>query len=141
MAVVALKDATRKRLEIVGIPVVQHDFQLGADLAEPGPVILDGATGKVLPSNAAAGGTAKVWGIAVSSGKSGQTVTVVRVGVLEGWDLDALNFQADVFASDTAGKADTAAGTVSVKLGDVMPVYSQAITAVPKKVLRVQLNN
>lgn len=50
--------------------------------------------------------------------------------------LDALNFGAPVYLSDTDGAMDSAAGTVSVLLGHVIPIWNGSGTI--RKALKVE---
>jgi hypothetical protein len=77
-------------------------------------------------------------GVAISeANQAGITITAVRKGVVDLGDaLDALAFNAVVYASDTDGTLGDAAGTVSKVVGEVIPAFG-ATTA--DKLLRVNL--
>lgn len=86
-------------------------------------VRLDTTTGKFVKAQATNAGNARVCGMVITKAvAANQTVTVVRKGWLNVGDaLSALNFDADVFLSDTAGTAADGAGTVSKVIGTVVP--------------------
>lgn len=111
----------------------------GATITVGQAVKLDGSTGKVNLALATTSGNALAIGIAISgSAETGGRPTLVRVGYLDVGDaLDALNFGASVYLSDTAGTLADAAGTVSKIVGTVVPGFGNGATA--DKLLRVQL--
>lgn len=102
-----------------------------------GAVRFNGTTGQVTPANATVAGEAGFQGIAINAAKRvNQAVTVVRDGLLDvGNALDALNVGANVFLSNTDGRLDDAAGTVSVVVGTVVPGWGGQTS---DKLLRVR---
>ena len=72
--------------------------------------------------------------IALESRKAGQPLAGLEEGMIYGFDLSGLAFDATVYVSDTAGSLDTAAGTTSLAVGKVYPV---ADVKTIKKVLYV----
>lgn len=101
-----------------------------------GNVVYFNSSGKVIKASGAASGTAKVAGIALQTVGAGQSVDVLKEGHLEGLTLTALAYGAKVYLSDTSGGFDTAAGTVSVVIGSVVPTSEQG----SNKLLYVQSN-
>lgn len=117
----------------------QFSAPSGAAVAKGQPVYYNSTTGRLAPADASAAGTAGVVGIALSKATpAGMTTTVVRKGYINlGNALDALNFGAIVYLSDTEGALADAAGTVSRVIGTVVPHFGA--TGTPDKVLRVDL--
>lgn len=120
MAVInTLDNGTKGRVEE---PFIQLSARAGADLNALTAVRFDTATGRVIPANAAnAGNMAGLYGFVIRSVKKGENVTVFRSAVLDGWDLTPLNYGAPVYLGDDGGLSTTA-GTVSFKVGMVVPV-------------------
>lgn len=87
-------------------------------------------SGNLVLSNAAAAGTAKFGGIILNAVGANQAVSLMKKGYLFGYNVSALAYGAKVFLSDTPGALDTAAGTVSVAVGAVVPLPDAARTKV-----------
>jgi hypothetical protein len=100
----------------------------------------DPTTGKMKISDAAGGATTQqVYGINITGYSTGigQAVTVMRHGVVAGFDLSGLNFGALVYLS-TAGGIDTAAnGTKTVVIGKVVGSSETDSSGNVKKLLAV----
>jgi hypothetical protein len=129
----------RTRLDIVE-SLEQRDLPLDVALTAPGPVYIDPVTGNFKPASAAAAGAAaKPYGIAVKPGGVGETVTAVARGELSGFDFSGIGFGADIFLSDAPGQVADAAGTVNVRLGEVMPVTGAPVGSARAKTLRVRV--
>lgn len=77
------------------------------------------SSGQVDLCSSGAAGTKQFRGIALESVSPGQGVSVCYEGVMEGYAIDALAFDALVYQSDTAGSLATAAGTATVQVGRV----------------------
>ena len=120
MAAVALL-TTSKRLDVVN-SYIQYTLPAGEDLEKGTPVRIDTTTGKWVKAKADTAANARVFGITVKRVKAGEGVTVIRRGILHGFVLTALAYDADLYLA-TAGGVDTAAGTVSKRLGFVSPVF------------------
>jgi hypothetical protein len=133
MANIAL--TTAGRVEIVGFPKVQKTLACGADLTAGDPV-QESTTGKWQAANATTAALARNVYILTRSGKSGESVTGVREGRLDGFALSGLAFNAPVYLSDTGTVAD-AAGTVSTILGFVEAATANQITGTHDKILRL----
>jgi hypothetical protein len=58
--------------------------------------------------------------------------TALRRGIMDGWDLSALAHDAPVFVSNTDGALDSAAGTLSIQIGRVLPVWGEALGSVSR---------
>jgi hypothetical protein len=95
-------------------------------------------TGTLALGNGTTAPESQIVGVAISeANQAGITITAVRKGVVDLGDaLDALAFNAVVYASDTDGTLGDAAGTVSKVVGEVIPAFG-ATTA--DKLLRVNL--
>jgi hypothetical protein len=91
--------------------------------------------GRLRKADASAAATAKAVGIALRAAAAGGGVTIATKALVAGFDLSALNFGADVFLSDVAGKLSTTPGTVPVVVGKVVPFHGQLIGSDPEKVL------
>lgn len=82
-------------------------------------VILDGSYDF---TTALASGTAGFRGIALETQVASGTISLLRRGVLFGYNLDAMNYDAPVYLSDTVGMLDTVPGTITVIVGRVISV-------------------
>lgn len=117
-----------------------HTALTNEDVEAGAPVRFDPVTGRFLNASAAAPATAVVYGIALKGVKKGMGVTAMRRGWVEGFNLDALPFDAQVYLSTTTGKLSTTPGTTSVLIGRVLPVHGHdRNTGSPAKLLNIIL--
>lgn len=85
-------------------------------------VRFDASTGKLTKGNASSSAEAADGGIAINGGAAGTTLTAIHYGIVDVGDaLDALDYGATVFLSDTDGVLGDSAGTVSKEVGKVVP--------------------
>lgn len=117
--------------------IVQRTLTAAEAIAEASMVRLDTATGKATPSNGTTAPEARVFGIALRAAAAGEPVTIIRLGLVDGLDLSALGYDADVFLSDTDGRLADAAGTVSKVIGKVIPGNSTLLGTAADKLLSV----
>jgi hypothetical protein len=82
------------------------------------------ATGKFTKANGSSAGEARAYGIATRTVRAGEALTAIKLGVVDGYDLSALAYDADVYLSDTDGKLADAAGTVSKVVARVIPAMA-----------------
>lgn len=108
-------------------------------IAKGAVVRLDGTTGKFMNGNGTTATEAAVYGIASHAAVAGQGLTAWRDAVLDGFDLSGLAYWAAVYVADADGGLDTAAGTVSVLAGRVIPAYAQPLGVAPDKLLRLRM--
>jgi hypothetical protein len=138
MADIALRTANKIE-NVQGSPSLQLTLPAGANIVAGQAVSIDATTGNfVLATNA------RVYGIALHTKRTGEGLTAVRVGILEGYVLDAVAYDADVFlgglgqAGGTAtGNLNAVAGTPSVRVGRVIPGTYNRSGASPDKLLFV----
>ena len=102
-------------------------------------VRLDTSTGKFTKANGSTAPEARIYGIATKTVAAGMPVTAIRQGVMDGWDLSGLNYDAVVYLSDTDGRLGDSAGTVSTVVGRVIPGSSEAVGTALSKLLLVDL--
>jgi hypothetical protein len=107
--------------------------RIAAEALTAGDSVYINSNGKVAKSNGGAAGTAKFRGVCLETVGAGQAVGCHIAGEIGGFDVSGLAYDAVVYLSDTAGKFDTAAGTVSVVAGRVAPMSDKDKT----KVLRL----
>lgn len=124
-------------------PVVVNERQFTGPAGEtivPGQYVrLDPATGKVVKGNATTAAEARSGGIALTGGVAGQAVTVAAQGaVLDVGDaLGDLDYDADVYLSNTDGVLADAAGTVTKIVGRVIPAWGHTTA---DKVLEIRMS-
>lgn len=80
------------------------------------------ASGKYGLADANAAGKQQMRGIALTGGAAGQTVPMLKKGLVYGFTISGLNYDAPLYLSDTAGALADAAGTMTVVAGRVIPV-------------------
>ena len=102
-------------------------------------VRLDTSTGKFTKANGSSTTENRIYGIATKTAASGMPVTAIRQGVMDGWDLSGLNYDAVVYLSDTDGRLGDTAGTVSTVVGRVIPGTSEALGTAYSKLLLIDL--
>lgn len=91
---------------------------------------VDPTTGKAGLCDCNASGHEQFRGIALTKAKAGQAFDGLMEGEVSGFDLSGVNYDAIVYASDTAGELATAAGTKTVQVGRVLPQSDSAGTKV-----------
>lgn len=136
MATIAL--LTANRVEVVE-SIKQMTLPAAEAITAGAPVRLDTTTGKWTNANGTTSGEARVWGIATRTVVAGEALTAVRNGVMDGFDLSGMNYDANVFVGDADGRLDTAAGTVSTIVGRVIPATATPLGTAFDKVLSVEL--
>lgn len=123
------------------VEVVQSWVQLtmpALEAIEAGAVVrLDPTTGKFRNGNGSDMTEGKLFGIALRSVAAGEALTALRRGILDGWDLSALNFGATIYASDTDGAISGTAGTKAVTVGYVVAGNAQLLGSTADKLLLV----
>lgn len=124
------------------INVAQSVRQLTVPAAEAivagAPVRFDTAAGTLTNANGTTAPEARVWGIALNSSDSG-AVTVVRNGIVDGFDLSGLDYDDPVYLSDTDGRIADTAGTVSTVIGRVVPGTAVTNGTALDKLLSIEL--
>lgn len=115
--------------------IEQRTLPLAADTDEGSPVYID-ANGKFAKADASGAATAKVYGVTLRKAKAGEPVTAIAKGTVGGFVLTEA-YGEDVFLSDTEGRLADAAGTVSTKVGEIVPGSGQTRGSAPAKLLRV----
>lgn len=125
------------------IEVVESETQMTLPAAEAitagNAVRLDTSSGKFTKSNAANAGEARVYGIATRTVAAGEALTAVRKGVLDGFDLSGLNYDAAIYLSDTDGTLADAHGTVTLEVGRVIPGTATTLGTAFDKLLFLDL--
>jgi hypothetical protein len=119
----------------------QLSLVAGATLEEGTIVAIDGTTGKAVAADASAddAGAAAV-GITVRKAQLNEAVTVLCDGVIGGFDFTSQNYGIHIFLSNTAGAVSDTAGTFSLRVGKVVPVYgTPSPSGAPKKALMITL--
>lgn len=136
MTVIALVTANR-------VNVVESREQMTLEAAEAITagflVRIDTSAGTFTLANGSSAAEARVYGMALKTVAAGEPVTAVRKGVVDGHDLDSLAYDDDVFLSDTDGRADDTAGTVSTVIGKVIPAEGQAVGSNPQKLMLLDI--
>lgn len=119
--------------------IVQMTLPAAEAIVAGAPVRLDTTNGKFTNANATVAAEARVYGIATKTAAAGESLTAIRKGVMDGFDLSALAWDADIFLSDTDGCIADAAGTVSTKIGRVIPGTATTLGTAYDKLLFVDL--
>ena len=102
-------------------------------------VRIDVTTGKVTLAKATGAAEARVFGMALETVIAGQSVTVVKRGVMDIGDApndNSMTYDDDVFLSDTDGTIADTAGSVNTIVGQTVPSWG-ATTA--DKLLHIDL--
>lgn len=100
-----------------------YTFIAGETITAGQAVSITIATGKLAVADAnGAGNLTQLRGIALNGGGAGAGIAVLKRGFVEGFTVSGLAYDSLVYLSDTAGALDTAAGTMTVQAGRVMPL-------------------
>lgn len=129
---------TANRVEIVE-SVIQMTLPTAEAVTAGMAVRLDTTNGKWTKANGTGAAEARAWGVATKTVASGQPVTAIRKGVMDGWDLSALDYDAPIYLSDTDGRLSTVAGTTSVVIGRVIPATSTTLGTAYDKIASIEV--
>lgn len=88
------------------------------------------ASGKFGIADANAAGLQQARGVFLKPSANNQGVEIVKRGKVEGFTVSAMAYDDLVYLSDTAGAFDTAAGTLSVICGRIVPLSDKDRTKV-----------
>lgn len=111
------------------LDIVERDNgQMSLPAAE---AITCGAPVRLVPSSTGAGKWTnanaqdatenKVWGIATRTVIAGETVTAIKRGVLDGFDVSSYDYGQIIYLSDADGRLADAPGTTVIPIGRVIP--------------------
>lgn len=137
MANIAL--TTAGRVEVVE-SLEQMTLLAAEDTTAGAPVRID-TDGKFTNSNASSTTEARTYGIATRTVKAGMPLTALHRGVMDGFALSGLAYDAAVSLSDTDGRVADATGTVNVTIGRVVPGTATTLGTSPDKLLLVEVEN
>lgn len=129
---------TADRVRIVE-SIEQMTLPAGGTITAGDAVRIDATTGRFVRALADTAANARIWGIASNSATAGLVVTAIRRGVMDGWDFDADDYDAEMYLSNTAGRIDNAAGTVSTVIGRVIPGTATTLGTDYDKLLHIGL--
>ena len=131
---------TANKLEVV--ESIQQFTLPTAEVCNPGQAArLDTANGKFTKSNGSSAAEARSLGVVVGgkANVAGEPVTAIKKGVIDGYDLSGLAYDAPVYLSNTDGALADAPGTVSVVVGRVIPGTSTTLGTPYDKLLLIDL--
>ncbi len=118
---------------------IQMTLQLAETLTVGQAVRIDTSVGKFTAANGSSTTENRIYGILVSKDGAGAVGTAVRKGVLDGFAITAMAYDAAVYLSDTDGVLGTTAGTVSTIVGRVIPATGTTTGTANDKLLFVDL--
>jgi hypothetical protein len=127
---------TSGKLRIVE-SIIQMTLPAAETLVAGASARLDTTTGKFTNSNGTTNAEGRAYGVVVRNAAAGEPVTVVNLGVVDGYDLSGLNYDAAVYLSDTDGTLADSAGTVGIQIGRVIPATSTTLGTAFDKVLAI----
>jgi hypothetical protein len=130
---------TADKVQVVSVINRQLTLIAGEDIVAGAPVYIKGTDGKFYNGDAnLAGANVNPYGVATHTVKAGQALTAIEDGLMDGWDLSAMNPGETVYVSDTGGKLADAPGTANLKVGMVVPAMAVPLGAAADKILRVK---
>lgn len=114
-------------------PVFPHKAEIipcvaGEAITAGAPVAL--TTAGWINADANAAGEQQVRGVALNSAGAGQAFDLLKRGHLAGASVSALANDAIIYLSDTVGRLDDTAGTMTVRIGRVVPLSDANATKV-----------
>ena len=115
-----------------------QDTQTAGEALTAGQVVTYAtATGSWVKYTAATG--LNPYGVVLRSVAAGESVTAIRKGVIDGYNLDSYTYNAAMYTSATAGAVADATSANAVVLGRVIPARSHLRGNNPDKLLFVDL--
>ena len=125
------------------IEVVESKIQMTLPAAEAvtagQAVRLDTSNGKFTLSKATGAAEARIYGLATRTVVAGEALTAIRKGVMDGYALSGLDYDAPIYLSDTDGTLADGVGTVTVEVGRVIPGTATTLGTAYDKMLFVDL--
>lgn len=120
--------------------IQQHTAPALEDIPPRSPVRQDPTTGKFRLGNGTDATEANIYGISsnVVTVKAGFPVTAIRRGVMDGFTFTQ-DYGTAIFLSNTDGRLGDAAGTVSVRIGQVVSAWAQTLGNAADKILSIEL--
>lgn len=122
---------TRPELDIVDDTFLQKKTLPAAE------AITCGAPVRMVPSSTGAGKwtnanatdetESKAWGVATRTVIAGETVTAVRRGIVDGFEVSSYDYGALLYLSDTDGRIGDVAGTMVRPIGRVVPATAVSL--------------
>ena len=103
---------------------------IAAAAVTKGQALYQTASGTFGVADANDSGKEQFRGIALETVGAGQAVSMLKRGHCYGFTVSALNGDAALYLSDTAGSLDTAAGTMTVNCGRVVALIDSTPTLV-----------
>ena len=88
------------------------------------------AGGDYALADANVSGERQVRGIALEGGAAGEFVSMLRYGIVAGFVISGMAYDAILYQSDTAGALADGVGTVTVPVGLVVPLADSSLTKV-----------
>lgn len=134
-----MADLTITAADVAPVFVIEQFTGPAAEAIAAGQYVRFNTTnGKVELGKATTAAEARDGGIAITTATAaGDPVTAVRSGCVDLGDaLAALNYDADVYLSDTDGTLADSAGTIAKVIGQVVPAWGQTTA---DKLLRVDM--
>ena len=98
---------TANKVSPVGAPLIQLTLVCGADITAGDMVVINKTTGKWAKADANVVDLDDEVFLALLTRKTGMPLTAIRKGIVDGFDLSALNYGQRVYLSATAGKLST----------------------------------
>lgn len=117
---------------------IQQDTQPAGEAIVAGAPVRYDTNGAFVNGNGTTATEAACYGIATKSAATGEAVTAVRQGVLDGFTFSQA-YGARIYISDTDARLGDVAGTTSVLVGRVIPGRATALGSAADKLLHVDL--
>lgn len=133
--------ATNRTMDMVKKPshADQATYPAAEAITAGAPIRQDTSNGRWTNANASGAAEARATHIASHSAAAGESLTGYRRGLMDGFVLDALAYDAPVYLSNTDGRLADAAGTVSVIVGRVAPGFATTLGTAADKLLDILL--
>lgn len=117
----------------------EQDTKPAAVAVTAGQLVREDTNGKWVLTDADTAADIDKAYLALRTVAAGIALTALKKGEVDGFDLSALAYGANLFMSNTAGAIGTTAGTTSKIVGQVVSAHSQTLGTAPDKLLRVDL--
>lgn len=101
---------------------------VAAETITAGQVVFLDSNGKAELADANAAGEQQARGVALNGGGAGSAIDVLKEGLVYGFDLSGMDYDAIVYLSDTVGALADANGTMTVVCGRVIPASDKDLT-------------
>lgn len=117
----------------------QIDLPATETVVAGAPVRIDSSAGTLRNGNGTTNDEADIYGLAINGATIRMGITALRRGIVDGFDLSALDYWSPIYVSDTDGRIADTPGTLNKAIGWVIPATAVPLGTAYDKLLLVDV--